>query len=118
MKSEINERDGHLRAPLLRRLKVMFWDCKLYILVVYLLFSSTAIIKSTVVGILKNEGSRDNALLYMLTHAFWPPVLWVVAFNACWAPIQYAIWPPTMPDREELLERDPVTGVAHPTLEA
>jgi len=27
----------------------------------------------------------------------------------------YAIDPPTVKDREELLERDPKTGVAHPT---
>lgn len=32
----------------------------------------------------------------------------------CWTPIKYAIWPPTMPDREELLDRDEKTGVARP----
>jgi hypothetical protein len=42
---------------------------------------------------------------------------WLLAINAAWAPIHYAIWPPTMPDREDLLDRDPVTGIAHPKKE-
>lgn len=37
--------------------------------------------------------------------------------SACWAPISYAIWPPDMPDREELLERDG-DGIARPREEA
>jgi hypothetical protein len=32
-------------------------------------------------------------------------------------PITYAIWPPTQPDREELLDRDEKTGVAYPKTE-
>jgi len=32
----------------------------------------------------------------------------------CWTLIKYAIWPPTVPDREELLDRDEKTGVARP----
>lgn len=49
-----------------------------------------------------------------LTHAGWPPVLWVTCAVNCWAPIQYALTPPTVPDREELLDRDDKTGVAYP----
>jgi hypothetical protein len=32
-----------------------------------------------------------------------------------WTPVAYAIDPPQMPDREQLLTRDPKTMVAHPT---
>ena len=77
-----------------------------------------AVTKSTVDGIIINKGSTEQTLLYMLTHACWPPILWLIAVNACWAPIHYAIWPPTVPDREDLLDRDPTTGIAHPTKEA
>lgn len=115
LKSELNERDIHLRAPLLRRLKVIMWDCKLVMHLFYLLFCIAAVVKSTVVGIIINKGSTEQTALYMLTHACWPPILWLIAFNACWAPIHYAIWPPTVPDREDLLDRDPLTGIAHPT---
>ena len=33
-------------------------------------------------------------------------------------PIKYAVSPPAMPDREDLLRRDKETGIAHPTEEA
>ena len=40
---------------------------------------------------------------------------WIIVVSAFWIPISYACDPPNMPDRETLLERDPKTGVAHPT---
>jgi len=55
-----------------------------------------------------------NTLLYLLTHAAWPPLLWLITMVAFWTPIHYALFPPNMPDREELLDRNPKTGVAHP----
>jgi hypothetical protein len=87
IKSELNERDSHLRAPLGRRLKVILWGCNVVMHVVYLLFCMAAVIKSTVDGILINKGSTEQTLLYMLTHACWPPILWLIAVNACWAPV-------------------------------
>lgn len=41
-------------------------------------------------------------------------MLWLLCITACCEPIRYAIWPPAMPDREELLERDAETGIARP----
>jgi hypothetical protein len=50
----------------------------------------------------------------LLTHAFWPPISWILVVSAFWVPITYAIDPPSVPPRDELLDRDPKTGVAHP----
>lgn len=118
MKSELNERDAHRRAPLARRLKVILWDNMVFMHLIYLLFCTAAVTKSTVNGIMLNRGSSSGTLVYMLTHACWPPMAWLLAMNAAWAPIHYAIWPPTMPGREHLLDRDQATGIAHPTKEA
>lgn len=82
--------------------------------VFYILFCVAAVTVSTVRGIIINKGSVEQTLLFMLTHACWPPLLWLIALNACWAPVHYAIWPPNMPDREDLLQRDPKTGIAYP----
>lgn len=118
MKSELNERDQHRRAPLSRRLKVILWDNNGWMFVMYLLFCVAAVTKSTAEGIILNRGSVTGTLLFMLTHACWPPMIWLLACNSAWAPIHYAVWPPTMPDREQLLIRDPITNVAHPTEES
>lgn len=113
IKSELNERDARLRAPLFQRLKVIIWDCNAYLHLLYVIFAITAVILSTVKGITSTSSLHD-LLLYLLTHAFWPPVLWLLCVTACCVPLRYAIWPPTMPDREQLLDRDPKTGLAQP----
>lgn len=118
--SELNERDPTLRAPLLRRLRVILWDYKVIMHAVYILFCTVAVVLSTVRAFAEGNHSHSASgiLMYLLTHAAWPPILWLVCLVSCWVPIGYAIKPPTTPDREELLERHPVTGVKYPSAKA
>ncbi|KAF2091600.1 glycosyltransferase family 2 protein [Saccharata proteae CBS 121410] len=113
IKDELNERDAHTRAPLHRRLKVIMWDCKAYLHLSFILFVLAAVILSTVRAFTTQHNAHD-VLVYLLTHAFFPPMIWIVSLTAFSIPIKYAIWPPTMPDREELLDRNPKTGIAYP----
>lgn len=39
---------------------------------------------------------------------------WLFSFFACLTPIFYAVFPPTVPDRDELLVKDPLTGARYP----
>ncbi|KAF1848129.1 glycosyltransferase family 2 protein [Cucurbitaria berberidis CBS 394.84] len=112
--SELNERDPVHRAGLFRRLRVIVFGSGVFLHVFYILFCVAAVTVSTARGIIINKGSVEQTLIFMLTHACWPPLLWLIALNAFWAPVHYAIWPPNMPDREELLQRDPNTGIAYP----
>jgi hypothetical protein len=113
IKSELNERDASTRAPLFRRLKVILWDCSVYLHLLYILFVIAAVAYSSIHG-MRTSSSLHDLLVFLLTHAFWPPVLWIMCITGCWVPIKYAIWPPTMPHREELLIRDEKTGIARP----
>lgn len=65
----------------------------------------------------KNKTAKDT-LISLLTHAYWPPIIWLTCILSCWIPISYALFPPDCPDRQELLVRDPDTGVAYPSEEA
>jgi cellulose synthase/poly-beta-1,6-N-acetylglucosamine synthase-like glycosyltransferase len=112
IKSELNERSATLRAPLALRLRVIIWDSKAYIHLLYALLTLSAVTLSTVRAF--NYPQPHTILVYLLTHAFWPPVLWLVCITAYCVPLRYAIWPPTVPDREDLLDRDPKTQIAHP----
>jgi hypothetical protein len=116
--SELNERDPVLRAGLFRRLRVILLSSGVWMHFIYILFAVAAVAVSTARGIIINKGSVEQTLLFMLTHACWPPLLWLIALVSCWAPVHYAIWPPNMPDREDLLNRDPQTGIAYPKAEA
>jgi len=117
--SELNERDVNLRAGLWRRLRVTLFDCKAWIHLVYIIFVLGSIGLSCYYcyASVNNQTTKDY-VLYILTHCGWPPILWLVCVVSCWAPIQYAICPPTVPDREDLLVREPETGVAYPSEEA
>jgi cellulose synthase/poly-beta-1,6-N-acetylglucosamine synthase-like glycosyltransferase len=113
LKSELNERDAAIRAPLYRRLKVILWDCKAYIHLLYVVFAviaaSAAATRAT-----RQKGNWTDIWIYVLTHIAWPPMMWILSVMAFTTPISYAIWPPTVPDREELLVRDSETFIAHP----
>lgn len=112
-KSQLNERCSATRAPVWRRLKVFLWDYEVYIHLFYVLLVVFAVVRSTITSI-RVSSTLTNTLVRLLTHAFWPPCIWLVSLTAGALPLQYCLFPPKMPDREEMLDRDPVTGVARP----
>ncbi|OCK94671.1 glycosyltransferase family 2 protein [Cenococcum geophilum 1.58] len=114
LKSELSERDPAVRAPLLRRLRVIVINylAGYHILYVYFCLAAVTLTTSRCAA---EQYTINDQLLCGLTHAFWPPIAWIIVVSAFWIPISYAINPPSMPDREALLNRDPKTGVAHPT---
>jgi hypothetical protein len=64
------------------------------------------------------ETTANSIIMCLITHAFWPPLTFLFICTSLWTPVAYAIDPPAMPDREDLLKRDPKTGVAHPVRES
>ncbi|KAL8802988.1 MAG: hypothetical protein Q9200_006398 [Gallowayella weberi] len=113
--STLAERDAQARAPLFRRLRVICWNGGALLHLLFVLLTLAA----AVLSILRTFTiDNDYRLLYILTHAGWPPATWLVAIAACTTPIEYAINPPTTPDREKLMQRELGTGIAHPREEA
>lgn len=115
--SALNERDPSLKKNMFRRM----WG----ILINYMAVFHLAFVYLTLVGVVltsyrcffTDTGVRDR-LLCLITHAFWPPLTFLFICSSLWTPVSYAIDPPAMPHREELLDRDPKTKVAHPTLKS
>ena len=112
LKSDLNERDATLRAPMFHRLRVILFNFSAWFHVSYVYFCMAGVVLSSYRCIAGRTTSET--LICLLTHAFWPPVAWLLVISAFWIPVTYACDPPTMPDREELLARDSKTGVAHP----
>jgi cellulose synthase/poly-beta-1,6-N-acetylglucosamine synthase-like glycosyltransferase len=112
--SALNERDPKLKRNMFRRL----WG----ILINYMAIFHLAFVYLTLVAVVLTsyrcfyrDNSTSKILLGLITHAFWPPLTFIFLCSSLWTPIAYAIDPPQMPDREQLLDRDPMTKVAHPT---
>lgn len=119
LSSALHERNPKTRKNMFRRL----WA----ILINYMAVFHLAFVYLTLVGAVLTSfrcvvqegpgrgGSTMGLLRCLVTHAFWPPLTFLFLCSCLWTPVAYAVDPPAMPDREELLCRDPKTGVAHPT---
>lgn len=112
--SALHERDPLLRRGLARRM----WAVLVNYLAVYHLafvyFTLVAVVLTTFRCFARDQGPKD-AMMCLVSHAFWPPLTFIFICSSLWTPIAYAIDPPSMLCREQLLERDPKSGVAHPT---
>ncbi|KAI1627542.1 glycosyl transferase [Exophiala viscosa] len=116
LQSALNERNAKLRAPMYRRLWTILVNYLALFHVSYVYFMIVAVTISTYRCFLQH-GLRAK-LMCLLTHAWWVPLAWIIIVSAFWIPFTYAVDPPNCPDREDLLDRDPKTGVAHPTKES
>jgi hypothetical protein len=110
----LNERDPALRKNLFRRMWSILVECFAVYHLAFVYFTLVAVVLTSFRCFAK-ETSTKEILFCLVTHAFWPPLTFIFICSSLWTPIAYAIDPPSMPDREQLLERDPNTGVAHPT---
>lgn len=110
-----DERGKKTRAPLSVRLRTVLLDCGSFLHLLVVALNIGAVCYRT----------RSVSRTYTpLTNDWWAQLLVSVlrpgqglfeTVIACLVPLQYAIFPPTVPDREDLLQRDARTGVAHPT---
>jgi hypothetical protein len=126
--SDFQERDARLRAPLLRRLRVTLFSHHAIVHAIFVVaclagvalnfaraFSPVNIPNLWDTTALANAHDR---LVFFVTRLGWPPLFWMQFIASALTPITYAIWPPTQPDREELLDRDEKTGVAYPKMDS
>ncbi|CAI7669196.1 unnamed protein product [Penicillium bialowiezense] len=112
--STLNERDPKKSKNMFVRLRVILFNYMASFHLAFVYVTLIAVVISSYRCFAQNSGFRD-IILCLITHAFWPPLTFLFICSSLWTPVSYAIHPPSMPDREDLLTRDPKTGVAHPT---
>lgn len=112
----LNERHPTRRSPLRLRLKVVLFDCGAIFHVIMAIAIFLGIIYRVHLAHRTSATSREF-YIELLTVTLSPPLGWLQQVLAFLTPLQYAIWPPAVPDRENLLDRDPTTGVASPRKE-
>ncbi|KAH8893004.1 glycosyltransferase family 2 protein [Thozetella sp. PMI_491] len=114
LRSSLNERDSKDRRNLAWRLWVILLDNLAIFHLVFVYFTIIAVVLSAYRCTIQ-QTSVEDAGICLLTYTFWPPLTILFVCSSMWTPVSYAIDPPTVPDREDLLERDKETIVAHPT---
>lgn len=126
--SDLRERSASCRAPLLRRIRVTFFS---HNAIIHVLFVSACLIgvglnlaRAFAPGKIPNLWdaaeliTTPQKLIFLMTRLGWPPIFWLQLVVSAFTPIAYTLWPPTVPEREALLDRDVKTGLAYPKLEA
>lgn len=111
--SALNERDAKLKKNMFRRVWAILFNFMAAFHFVFVYFTLIAVALTTYRSVYQEVDFRDR-VIGLITHAFWPPLTFIFLCSSLWTPIAYAIDPPVVPDREELLVRDHKTGVAHP----
>ncbi|KAJ5555599.1 hypothetical protein N7535_008033 [Penicillium sp. DV-2018c] len=114
LSSALNERDPKKSKNMFVRMRVILLNYMASFHLAFVYVTLVAVVISSYRCFAQNSGFRD-IILCLITHAFWPPLTFLFICTSLWTPISYAIDPPSMPEREDLLIRDPKTGVAHPT---
>lgn len=97
--SKIQERHPDRRPGLVQRLRVMFLYQDLWYHVALAAFAAAVF----ALGLVK--AGNHGSLQYLLTHVLVPGAAWSSHF-ASLRPIAYAVAPPTMPERRELMYQD------------
>lgn len=114
-RSDINERDPVLRAPLMTRIRVILWNNKVILQLLQITTCFAGVALSTTRCALYIDSNKIIGC--MMQNAWWPPLAWLIYTSACLIPIYYMICPPSTPDRETLLVRDE-RGIAQPSMHA
>ena len=105
------------RSGVYECLKIVIWDCGAWMHVLILLSCSVGAIralctKEQSVALDKTLGFQTDGLHQVV----FPPFLfiWAALIKNAWTPLSYALWPPPVRHREDLLDRNESSGVAHP----
>jgi hypothetical protein len=116
IRDRLKERNKKLRAGLGTRLYLMGWNCRVYFHVIFVAFcfGAAGIDWYRAAKIHKETHNIVPALRHLLVNSMLPPTWWLMLALAYLIPVVYVFFPPTVPDREELLQFDPKTGVGYP----
>jgi len=116
--ASVGERETAARQSksLARRLHVMLWDSRVWMHVAIIAAIIGGAVQSFHFAAQATEGGQ-SLMASLLTRSAWPPALLIsMSFiDQCMIPISFAVSPPPFVPRETLLQRDPVTQIAHPT---
>lgn len=112
--SALNERDPALKKNMFRRVWTILINYMGMFHLVFVYFTLVGVVLTSYRCFVRTDSTR-SLLMCLVTHAFWPPLTFIFICSSLWTPVAYAIDPPQMPEREQLLDRDPKTMVAHPT---
>jgi hypothetical protein len=112
--SPIHERSRTKRATLLPRLRHILFDCGAWFHCLVALTLVFALVFR--ISIIVNAQTNSEALVIdLLRYIAWPPLSCLTGIDGHLLPLRYAIFPPDVPERNELMETKNGDAVRYPT---
>ena len=111
--SKQNEMAAHNTRGLRRVLRTLRTE-KLGFHTAYIMLCGAGLVRSCSLILYRPHSSFNTLALDFVVRIGWPPLLWLVCLNAFTVPIRYAFQPPSIPNRAQLLKRDPVRRASYP----
>lgn len=116
IRDRLRERYANSRAGLKVRLKLMGIHCRIWFFVFFVLycFGAAGLDWWRAWKIGHASGDIDKALRHLLVNSLLPPTWWIFLAVAYLVPIVYVFFPPTVPERDDMMNFDPKTGAGQP----
>ena len=113
------ERESRDSKSFVRRMKFLIGTVGLWV-EIFVIASAAVGGTLSIRSALRMDINYQNQLQGLFARAAWPPAfaLWTMFIVECSKPIAYILFPPEIPPREALLDRDPTTKVAYPSARA
>jgi hypothetical protein len=116
IRDRLKERSAANRAGLGTRMKLMGIHCRIYFFVIFIGYCLGAAgldwYRAWKIG--HDTGNVEEALRHLLVNSLLPPTWWLFLVISFLIPIVYVFFPPTVPDRDDMMDFDPKTGVGYP----
>lgn len=98
----------------LRRAWNTIWAENVGFHLVYILLCTAGLAHSCTSIVRKPHDSYESLAMALVIRMAWPPVLWLICVNSFAVPIRCAFRPPSIPNRSQLLKKDPVRRASYP----
>lgn len=107
--------DAESKSLIMSRL-LDVWKNKAWTHLLYITLLSVGIVQNVVIVLQHARSTHEQrawghaALVYL----GWPPLVWMSCLSSMTVPLMYMLLPPTIPNREEMLKRDPMLRASYP----
>ncbi len=80
----------------------------------YIMLCGAGLARSCSLILQRPHSTIGSIALDFVVRIAWPHVLWLICLNSVAAPIRCAFRPPSIPNRAQLLKKDPVRRASYP----
>lgn len=114
--NQLKERSAKSRAGVWTRIRLTCIHCRIWFFIFFVVFcfGAAGLDWYRAWKIKRSTGDIKNALMHILVNSMLPPMWWLFLAISYLVPIAYMLFPPTVPEQDDMMDFDPKTGAGQP----